>query len=371
VCKHLPVGGVRRVGAPGEGTVFGLPLPDGQLMIGVVIRRYPKVVRVGMMPDSLTELPSSASSVTPSGVGIVGQLLARALDAGEWPVVGAIDGFDPAEWPSPPMLPGERDDKAQTPETFRDSMAKFVRRRRLRVMRDRTWIAEHPHLTDPLVGTHYIALPAGRIRPYVEERLSRCGTLGAIVLQHTDLDEGGFISTVPREIGVDAAAAFPDSGGKSSDRGRNLIRGHLVHPDGSRTPVHGDRLSAITMVSEWLGSGPGHLVIFRDVFADRTQATRDPDRDGGRMAIHDDGVYVVVPPGPTPEIVMSDFLRRPDFAKVAFLADLETLLDGRVSLATQDFVELAGALEAIVIGAYDGEGYIVWTRTLGDRWLVG
>jgi hypothetical protein len=244
-------------------------------------------------------------------------------------------------------------------------------------LEDRTWLAEHPELTDPLVGALYIRLPLDRILSYAEERLSSSGALGSVVLEETDLAGGTFISTLPREVGVEQAVEHPDGGGKHFDRGRKLIRGHVVRADRSREPVHDDRFSCMTMLSEWLGSGPTHLVVFRDWYCDVEPGDRFTDareryrRMGGALLTSGRECYGVIPPGCAEEPVAEDFVTGPEWSKLGFLTSHEGLLDGRNELTEPDLRALAVGLEGIVIGAYDGEGYVVWTRTNGDRWIAG
>jgi hypothetical protein len=365
--------GPRRIDAPSEGSIFGLPLPDGGFVLGVIIRRDARTARVGFVFESVSELPASPT-ISRDELGLLTEVETTALDSKRWPVVSIIDDFDPTEWPDPPRLPGDR---ARRPGDLERWMVDYVRHRRRRALEDQTWRAEHPHLVDPLVGTLYIRLPFDRIHSFVEERLSRCGRLGEIVLEGTDLTEGTFISTLPREVGVEKAVDHPESGAKHYDRGRNLIRGHLVRPDGSREAVYEDGFSCMTMLSDWLGSGLTHLVIYRDWFSDAGPADRFAraleryERLGGLLLTYGTECYGVIPPGAAERPVMTDFLNQLDWSKVGFLARHEKVLDGRSELTESDLRELAEGLEGIVIGAYDGEGYVVWTRTNGDHWIVG
>jgi hypothetical protein len=366
--------GPRRIGAPPEGSIFGLPLPDGEYVLGVIIQRDARTAHVGFVFEPVIELPSTPVTISRHDLGLLIEVETTALDSKHWPVVSIIDDFDATQWPVPPRLPG---DKADTPGHLERWMVDYVRHRRRRVLEDQTWLAEHPHLADPMVGTLYIRLPFDRVRSFVEDRLSRSGTLGEIVLDETDLTEGTFISTLPREVGVEKAADHPGGGAKHFDRGRKLIRGHIVHPDGSREAVHDNQLSCLTMLSEWLGSGSTHLVIFRDWFSDTepvdrfVQSRERYERLGGVLLTYGAECYGVIPPGAADEPVTMGFLTQFDWSKVGFLARHEKVLDGRGELIASDIRELAEGLEGIVIGAYDGEGYVVWTRTNGDHWIVG
>jgi hypothetical protein len=131
------------------------------------------------------------------------------------------------------------------------------------------------------------------------------------------------------------------------------------------------------MLSEWLGWGSTHFVIFRDWFSHAEppdQFTRAVERYGklrGVLLTLGAECYGVIPPGAADEPVTMGFLSQFDWSKIGFLARHEKLLDGRSELTESDARDLAEGLEGIVIGAYDGEGYVVWTRTNGDHWIVG
>lgn len=172
----------RSAESPGEGTIFAIPLPNDEYVLGVVIARYPRVVRVCMLSHPITELPRSDVSVSPADVKLVTQVGATALDDGRWPVVGAIQNFAAAQWPNPPMLPGERVDRAQAPADLEREMIRVVEgTRRLKVVRDQELIpVEHDE------G-----------RRYAELVLSSGPLLARIVKDVIDLDAGSFAATIP------------------------------------------------------------------------------------------------------------------------------------------------------------------------------
>jgi hypothetical protein len=152
-----------------------------------------------------------------------------------------------------------------------------------------------------------------------------------------------------------------------------------VYPDGRRVPVHDDQLSALTMISEWVGSGPEEVAIFRDPLTDGTapqEFARMSDLYkalGGWVTRYESECYIVIPPLASRE---EELLRRvvlglPSWMHIGFLSRSKGLVSGSAELAGHDLVRLADGLEAVIIGAYDGEGYVVWSRTKGDHWLLG
>jgi hypothetical protein len=205
--------GPRRIGAPPEGSIFGLPLPDGEYVLGVIIRRDARTARVGFVFDPVIELPSSPVTISPHDPGLLIEVETTALDSKDWPVVSIIDDFDATQWPDPPRLPG---DKADTPGHLERWMVDYVRHRRRRVLEDQTWLAEHPNLNNPVVGARYLRIPPEQILPFVRDKLSDCGTMGRIVLNQVVFEEGIFISTLPEEVGVEVAVTNPQGGGKLS-----------------------------------------------------------------------------------------------------------------------------------------------------------
>lgn len=152
-------------------------------MLGVVTARYPRVVRVGLILDTVAELPLSVTSLSPSDVEVITQVEAGALDDGKWPVVGFIEDFIAAQWPNPPMLPGDRADKAQAPGDLARGMVKAVervRRRRLQATSD----------------SGLIPVSQDEGRRYAELVLGRGSLLARMVRDSLDLNEGSFAATL-------------------------------------------------------------------------------------------------------------------------------------------------------------------------------
>jgi len=376
-CENISLmRGPRHIGAPPEGSIFGLPLPGGEYVLGLIIRRGARTARVGFVFEPVGELPSSPVAISRDDLGLLVEVETSAFDSKEWPVVSVIDDFDPSQWPDPPRL---SDDKTHTPSHLQRWMVGYVRHRRRRALEDQTWRAEHPHLNDPAVGARYLRVPSERIVPFVQDQLSSGGILGRIVLDGAAFEQGTVISTLPEEVGIDAAVENPRSGAKLARRGRKLIRGHHVYPDGRRVPVHDDKLSVLTMVSEWVGSGPAKLAIFRYPILDAAspdELSRVSDQYealGGWLTSHEGEQYIVAPPGASRD---EELLRRvitnlPPWMQIGFLSQHERMFTRNSDLTVDDLTEVAERLEAIIIGAYDGEGYVVWTRTQGERWIAG
>jgi hypothetical protein len=357
--------------------VFALPLTDGSFLLGVLIRRDRRTARVGFLPDEVRNLPSSTPTIARSDLGILTSVTTDNLDGGVWPVLGILEPFDPAEWPEPPSFAG---DTASTPAALAESLDRYIRARRKRAMVDATFLAKHPQLADPAVGASYLHLRTEEPLSFLRTSLRLWGTLSRLVLERVDLSEGVVISTLPAEVGAEFAADEPQWGGKLSRRGRRLIRGHHVFPDGRREPVYDDRLSVQTMISEWLGSGANHLCVFGlPNAAPRVLPAWAPglESTGGRLVTFQEECYLLLPRTAAEDadaLSKAILWAHTSWHTISFLTSLERAVRLPLTLSNVT-IELLGmlidSLEAILVGAYDGEGYVVWTKTNGDKWLIG
>lgn len=174
---------IRDAESRGEGTVFAVPLPNDEYVLGVVLARHVRVVRVGLSSRPITGLPPSPASVSPGDVEIVTKVLASALDDGRWPVVGVIQDFVTAEWPNAPMLPGEKPDEARTPSDLERHMVDVVEGARRRGVR-------------PVTDEGLIPVEHQQGRRYAELVLGHGQLLARMVKDSIDLDAGTFAATL-------------------------------------------------------------------------------------------------------------------------------------------------------------------------------
>jgi hypothetical protein len=222
--------------------------------------------------------------------------------------------------------------------------------------------------------------------PFVRERLGLGKTLSHLVLDRLDFSEGTVISTLPEEVGVEAASSDLEFGGKMPSA-RPPIRGYHIMPDGRRMPINGyfiypdgrkvflDKYWAPiqTMISDFLGRHPGGLCIFES----QIRSARDTlDNAIGHLVFFGDEVYTILGAASVeaPEWVSMVISQNSGaWLQVAVLTSLpeaEDLPPHRGEFGQSQLEALAELTEAVIIEAYDSEGHIVWTRTNGERWLA-
>jgi hypothetical protein len=356
--------------------VFALPLTDGSFLLGVIIRRDQASAQVGFALEQVRDLPSSMPPITPEDLGLLTSVETNDLDQGVWPFLGVIERYDKDELPDPPVFAG---DTAETAAELASSMDRIVRARKDRAIIDATFLTEHPDLIDPAVGARYLRLPTERLLPFIRTKLAHWGTLPRLLLERLDLEHGAVYSTLPAEVGVEVASSDPRWGGKLSRRGRRLIRGHHIYPDGRREPLYDDRLSAQGMISEWLGSEPGHLCVLglpTNMPEGLPRSTAHLDSIGTALSFEQES-YLLLPSSAAQD---SDGLSKAirsahnDWHAIGFLGSSLPSVRPRSAHSSIDIEQLeslSDSVQTIIVGAYDGEGYVLWTRADGDRWLAG
>ena len=132
-------------------------------------------------------------------------------------------------------------------------------------------------MVDPQDEARYLRLALDVALPFMQERLKLGHTLSHLLLDRLDFSQGAVISTLPEEVGVEAASKDLLFGGKMSSS-RPLVRGLHLFPDGSRVPLDRYRIypdgrkvllnqpwiAIQSMISDFLGRYPDGVCIFED-----------------------------------------------------------------------------------------------------------
>jgi hypothetical protein len=222
-------------------------------------------------------------------------------------------------------------------------------------------------------------LELGRVRSYFEEWLLKGWTLGRLFLESTDLSNGHVLTTLPSVVGVEAASTGLSFGGKIP-RGPWPVWGVLTHPDGQRTPTSEPEQGVLTFVTDWLSSRrDGLLVLCSEIVP-----SAGPPGDRGRATSRSlERVRVGTFGRETYHLLTSQDFTDLDrvihavgnvtSASGKMLAFLATSSEpppvGVVTELDRGFLDaIALDTEAALVGAYDGEGHLVWTRTQLERW---
>ena len=342
---------LRAAESPGDGTVFAIPLSTGEYVLGVVIARYPRVIRAGLFPDPITELPVSVS-VLSADLEIIVLVAASALDDGRWPVVGVVENFVTTDWPSPPMLPGEGTDGAQTPVDLERALVKVVeraRRRRLGVARDRK----------------LLPVQHDQGRRYAELVLGRGPLLARIVKEGLDLDAGSFSATL----------AFIEHDGEWQT-GESNREGIVAHGGWVRADNYERAL--VPTLHRFLAD-PRHSVVFDYSWLELTRDASswqrvETERFGPldlitlQVFFRDEGsrreMYAGVGGGNIDEATTEEMLSTTfdPVIGIAFMldVDIDKLPSHAETIDEKGLAELAGHVQGFALRYTSYDGYLVW-----------
>jgi hypothetical protein len=133
------------------------------------------------------------------------------------------------------------------------------------------------------------------------------------------------------------------------------------------------------MISEWLGAGAPQSVHARPPLYTPERLPRVAahlDSIGEALSFEQES-YLLLPSSAAQD---SDELSKAilsaynDWHAIGFLGS--SVPSGRPrstpsSIDIERLETLSDSVQTIIIGAYDGEGYVLWTRAEADRWLAG
>ena len=193
---------------------------------------------------------------------------------------------------------------------------------------------------------------------YVRNRLEQSKALGHYLLGNLDLDKGHVITCLPQTVGEDVAkkfqhGVFPLVPG--SER-------HVTAPDGTTwrmTPKPNMNFWLTSVMKTFLKAGDNRACIFEDAVARPT----DPylERVVTRRFSVSDTVY---------HYLLSDDAEQDEKIDQTIKQASSWLFIGVLAALPSDFWEapdlltIVSGAQKIVIGAYDGESYLIWEKEL-------
>jgi hypothetical protein len=197
----------------------------------------------------------------------------------------------------------------------------------------------------------------GELIRYLEEYLANGKTLSGLLLDSIDFASGKVVTTLPVSVSEEAARDFR-SGGKLAAESSNLIASRL-----QPMPDTDSRLAE--MAREFLAGGEGRLCIFEDASA----GVDDPYLQSveTRTGNYGNEVYHLLLRADAQEAKILSTIKE---ARSWMLAGAFTSAppDDKyqskvVALITEELRAFAEQTEKIVVGAYDGEGYLIWSKS--------
>lgn len=201
-----------------------------------------------------------------------------------------------------------------------------------------------------------------RALPYIRDRLAMGKSIAKAVAAIIDLDSGSVVTLLPGSVPESRAYSFKESILPMPDRSA-----WRKHSGGTIVPI--PNLNA--WLADWLGSVLGEDQDRLVVFEDWTPQASDPfwDNQSEHRAIasflNEEVYYVVLPSDDANRI--RQILH---WAKSAWPGALglmtqvssnDPLVKSR-DLTHASLAQLAARTEALIVGAYDGESHIIWSK---------
>lgn len=198
---------------------------------------------------------------------------------------------------------------------------------------------------------------------YIKGRLALGKTLAAYLLQHAELNSGRVVTLLPSDVNYESATQF-EYGGKLPTPGgyeKRIIAKDRTVRRMSPTPNSDSYLAGI--VKAYLNMGDGRICIFEDANA----RSGDPFllfRPVQYATLNEEVYYFLTRKGLN-DIKIKDTIR--SAASWLFICAMTVIPQGFIDSENQVFtseqlMELAKKAEKIAIGAYDGEGYLIWNK---------
>lgn len=202
-------------------------------------------------------------------------------------------------------------------------------------------------------------------RDFIRKRLAKGKTLSRFLLQYCDLRNGEVVTYLPGDISDEEARRFSTGGKLRVPQGSTE---RVLASDGTWLTIE-RKLNTDThlagIIRDFLGKNQP-LCLFEDAKSRPT----DPgiQREDGRIKILDDEVYFAL--GKRDAVNEEKIARtiKDAYSIWHFLCVMSSLPEkvllsvrGR-SLTEDDVKALAEGAERIAVGAYDGEGYLVWDK---------
>jgi len=220
----------------------------------------------------------------------------------------------------------------------------------------------------------FVRLDLEVVMPFISERLARGHTLCQLVLKRVDFSQGKVISTLPEEVGAHVAGSGIQWGGKMPSPWPE-VRGYHIYPDGRKVPLLRDSRAPVhSMVCDFLGHHEHGLYVIEDHVSKASDPLNHPNRPA-HLALFGDEVYYILTASDAEDreklsrAISWNYYPPLTLSVLTSLEEGEELPPDHGQFEQNQLEDFATRTEAVMIGAYDGEGHIVWTRSFGDRWM--
>lgn len=205
----------------------------------------------------------------------------------------------------------------------------------------------------------------GRANAYIREYLARGNTLAMHLLQQQDLGQGEVTTYLPSDISIEEAMRFT-TGGKIQvlTRSAHFLEGS----DGSMwkvDPIPNTDSYLADVIQAFLEETQDRVCIFEDATSKPNDPVLSPSDE--RILVLQEEVYYVLFGRSASEEVIRQTIRDANSiwhfvcAMISFQSSEMSFCERR-QITSHELQVLAKGTEKLVVGAYDGEGYLVWSR---------
>ena len=198
---------------------------------------------------------------------------------------------------------------------------------------------------------------------YIEGRLALGKTLAGYLLQHTELSSGQVVTFLPSDVSYESARQFEYGGKLPALSGSEK---YFTAKDGTiwrMSPTPNSDFYLAGIIKAHLNMGEGRICIFEDANA----RSGDPFLLSCpvQYATFNEEVYYFLTGKGLNDIKIKDTVRYA--ASWLFICAMTVIPQGFIDSENQVFTseqltELAKKAEKIAVGAYDGEGYLIWSK---------
>jgi hypothetical protein len=200
---------------------------------------------------------------------------------------------------------------------------------------------------------------------YIRESLQDRRTLSRYLLQNTDLDQGRVTTVLPSNVSDESAKQFTIGGKLPLPLERSIF--HYKDPHGKQWRVEPTPSSAgvlTTIIQTYLNAGGQRLCLFEDEW-------RQPEypaikRIGTRILFFQNEVYHVLTERDIDRNIIAQTVKNANgdvIIGVMMPLSKDIVLHYKERAINQEQLQaLAVCTEKIIIGAYDGEGYLIWSK---------
>ena len=195
---------------------------------------------------------------------------------------------------------------------------------------------------------------------YSKECLGQGKTLSKHILQSQELERGVFLTYLPPEVSLEQANELRTGGKLRESCGSK----RYATETGVWVPKPTDYSHIVSTILAFLRSGEGRICIFEDAVL----RPGDPDLDSLRSQLltYDDEVYHVLwHKDALPDKIAQTIYAADDWLFVGAMTSFQPGVEFPRSPGTLSLDEIrvcAQRVEGLVLGAYDGEGYLFWRR---------